>query len=300
MKITEGRNPRSRDLDIRPTADIIELMVGEELKGLKGILKEKKSIERAINSAVDTFKAGGRLFYVGAGTSGRLGFLDAVETPPTFGISGEKIQAILAGGQRALVAAVEGAEDDMESAKREIRNRAIGSKDMVFGISASGKTPSVIAALKEAKRRRAKVWLLTFNKVGTTRNRVSKPPFVDNIINVIVGPEVLTGSTRLKAGTATKVILNIISTISMIRLGKVYKNLMVNVKPMNKKLFDRAKTIVMQETGVGEKEAEKLLKKAAGRAKVAILMKLKDLKIKDAAMLLLRYSGVLRDALKAN
>jgi N-acetylmuramic acid 6-phosphate etherase len=171
---------------------------------------------------------------------------------------------------------------------------------MVFGISASGKTPSVIAALKEAKRRKARVWLLTFNKVGTTRNRVSKPPFVDNIINVIVGPEVLTGSTRLKAGTATKVILNIISTISMIRLGKVYKNLMVDVNPTNKKLFARAKTIVMQETGAGEKEAEKLLKKSAGRAKVAILMKLKDLKIKDAEMLLLRYSGVLRDALKAN
>ncbi len=289
--ITEKRNPPSKSLDTIATGKAIELFISEEIKGLKSILKEKKAIEKAVASAAKAVKNGGRVFYVGAGTSGRLGVLDSAEVPPTFSMPYDKFQAIIAGGKSAVFTSVENAEDNVQSAIKAIRSKKIGSKDMVIGISASGKTPFVLSALKEAKERNASAWLITFNKI-------QKPSFVDGIINAITGPEILTGSTRLKAGTATKIILNMISTLSMVRLGKVYQNLMVDVKPSNKKLWKRAKGIIIEVTGIKEDEAERLLKNARGNAKTAILMKIKGLSYSQAERLLKNYGEMLREALK--
>ncbi|MBI5195944.1 MAG: N-acetylmuramic acid 6-phosphate etherase [Nitrospirae bacterium] len=291
MYITETRNPRSNDLDIIPTDKAIELFIRGEIHGLKSILKEKKSIEDAIASAVKALIKGGRVFYIGAGTSGRIGVIDAAEVRPTFGTPKNKFQAVIAGGKKAVFSSVERAEDNIKSAADAVRTRKIGTKDMVIGITASGRTPFVLSALKEAKRQRAETWLVTFNKI-------QKPPFVDWLIKVITGPELLTGSTRLKAGTATKVILNMISTFTMVRLGKVYQNLMVDVKPANKKLRERAKNIIKEITGASEREAEKFLKASKGNAKLAILMKVKKLNRNEAMKLLKKHEGMLRTALK--
>lgn len=289
--VTEQRNLRSKDIDRIAIEKAVELFIDEEVRGLKRILKEKKSIKIAIEAVVNTFKKRGRIFYIGAGTSGRLGVLDAAEVPPTFGISAAKIQAVIAGGKKAVFSSVERAEDDVKSAVETIRKRKISLKDMVIGISASGRTPFVISALREAKRCKANVWLIAFNKI-------QKPAFVDGLINAATGPEILTGSTRLKAGTAAKVILNMISTLSMVRLGKVYQNLMIDVKPMNKKLWKRAKNIIMEATGTKEKEAEKFLQDSKGNAKAAVLMKMKGLSRSEAERLLRGHNGMLREALK--
>ena len=289
--VTEQRNQHSKDIDRIAIEKAVEIFIDEEVRGLKRILKEKKSIKNAIEAVVNTFKKRGRIFYIGAGTSGRLGVLDASEVPPTFGISAAKIQAVMAGGRKAVFSSVERAEDDVKSAVETIRKRKISHKDMVIGISASGRTPFVISALREAKRCKANVWLIAFNKI-------KKPAFVDGLINAAAGPEILTGSTRLKAGTATKVILNMISTLSMVRLGKVYQNLMIDVKPTSKKLWKRAKNIIMEVTGTKEKEAEKLLQDSKGNAKAAVLMKMKGLSRSEAERLLRRHSGMLREALK--
>ncbi|MBI4688504.1 MAG: N-acetylmuramic acid 6-phosphate etherase [Nitrospirae bacterium] len=289
--ITEERNPRSKNLDTIDTGKAIELFIGEEIKGLKSILKEKKSIKKAVIAASETIKSGGRVFYIGAGTSGRLGVLDSAEVPPTFSMPSTKFQAIIAGGKKAVFTSVENAEDNIQSAMKAIRSKKISSKDMVIGITASGKTPFVISALKKAKEQGAKTWLITFNKV-------QKLPFIDGIINAVTGPEILAGSTRLKAGTATKVILNMISTLSMVRFGKTYQNLMIDVRPSNKKLWTRAKGIIMQVTGIKEDEAEKLLKDARGNAKTAVLMKMKKLNQPQAERLLKKHGGMLRGALK--
>lgn len=291
MYITEMRNPRSKDLDIIPTGRAVEIFISGEIRGLKSILKEKKSIEDAIASAVKALIKGGRVFYIGAGTSGRIGVIDAAEVHPTFGTPKNKFQAVIAGGKKAVFSSVERAEDDIKSAADAVRAGKIGTKDMVIGITASGRTPFVLSALKEAKRQRAETWLVTFNEI-------QKPPFADGLIKVITGPEILTGSTRLKAGTATKVILNMISTLTMVRLGKVYQNLMVDVKPTNKKLRERAKNIIRETTGVSEREAEKFLKASKGNAKLAILMKLKKLNYNEAMKLLKKHEGMLRTALK--
>ncbi|MBI4839148.1 MAG: N-acetylmuramic acid 6-phosphate etherase [Nitrospirae bacterium] len=291
MNLTEMRNPRSKDLDIIPTGKAIEIFIGGEICGLKGIFKEKKSIERAIEAAAAVFKKGGRVFYIGAGTSGRIGVIDAAEVHPTFGTPKNKFQAVIAGGRKAVFSSAERAEDDVKSAADAVRTREIGAKDMVIGITASGRTPFVLAALNEAKKQRAETCLITFNKI-------QKPPFVDGLIKVLTGPEILAGSTRLKAGTATKVILNMISTLTMVRLGKVYQNLMVDVKPTNKKLRERAENIIREITGASEKEAEKFLKASKGNAKLAILMKVKKLSRNEAVKLLKKQEGMLRTALK--
>ncbi|MBI4654497.1 MAG: N-acetylmuramic acid 6-phosphate etherase [Nitrospirae bacterium] len=291
MDITESINPRSKFLDTISIGKAIELFIDEEVKGLKGILKEKSSIEKIITAVAETIKNGGRIFYVGAGTSGRIGVIDASEIPPTFSISHNKIQAIIAGGKKAVFSSIEKAEDDVKSAIKAIRGKNIGDKDMVIGISASGKTPFVLSALKEAKRKKAETWLITFNKI-------QMPSFVNGLVNILVGPEIIAGSTRLKSGTATKVILNMISTLSMVKLGKVYQNLMVDVKPVNKKLWKRARNIIIQVTGVKEEEAEGILKRARGNVKMAILMKVKGVGYSEARRLLMRYDGMLREALR--
>ncbi len=252
---TEQRNPRSMKLDRMPLDKAIRLMLSEEAKVPPAILAERRKIERALRLIVRAFKRGGRLFYVGAGTSGRLGVLDASECPPTFGTPPDQVQGIIAGGQRALWQAIEGAEDDGEAGAEAIRFRAVGARDVVVGIAASGRTPFVWGALRQAKRSGAATVLLCFNPTMAIA-RANRPTVV---IAPAIGPEVLTGSTRLKAGTATKIILNLFTTLAMVRLGKVTGNLMVDVHPSNTKLRLRAVRMVQTLTGVKAEAAEQAL-----------------------------------------
>ncbi|HKS38489.1 MAG TPA: N-acetylmuramic acid 6-phosphate etherase [Verrucomicrobiae bacterium] len=255
---TERRNPRSMNLDKLSIADAILLMLGEDKKIPAAILVERKKIERAVNWIVRAFRHGGRLFYVGAGTSGRLGVLDASECPPTFRTPPDLVQGIVAGGRRALWEAVEGAEDDPLAGARVIQFRDAGRKDVVVGIAASGRTPFVWGALGEARKRGAKTVLVCFNP-NLEIPRRNRP---DLVIAPNVGTELLTGSTRLKSGTATKLILNMFTTLAMVQMGKVVSNLMVDVNPSNVKLRDRAVRIVRDLTGVDDATARQGLENA--------------------------------------
>ncbi len=252
---TEQRHPLSLNFDKLPVSEAIKLMLSEDAKIPAAILRESKKIGQAVGFIAAAFKTGGRLFYIGAGTSGRLGVLDASECPPTFRTSPELVQGIIAGGQGALWRSVEGAEDDPVAGARAIEFRAVTSRDVVVGIAASGRTPFVWGALGEAKQRGAKTILLGFNPFLTIPGD-ARPTLV---ITPNVGPEILTGSTRLKAGTATKLILNIFTTLAMVRIGKVISNLMVDLNPSNLKLRDRAVRIVQELQEVDYATAEKAL-----------------------------------------
>jgi N-acetylmuramic acid 6-phosphate etherase len=255
---TEQRNPASTHLDKLSTAKAVELILSEESKILPALRKQFSPIAQAVDLVSNALKKAGRLFYVGAGTSGRLGVLDASECPPTFRTDPEQIQGIMAGGYRALWQAVEGAEDDVQAGAEAIRFRGVTRGDVVLGIAASGRTPFVWGALQEAHVRKAKTIFLCFNP-SLEISRKHKP---DLVIAPNLGPEVLTGSTRLKCGTATKQILNIISTLSMVRLGKVISNLMIDLNPSNIKLRDRAIRILQQLTGCTSDEARAALEKS--------------------------------------
>ena len=263
---TEQRNPRSINLDKLSIAETIALMLGEDEKIPPAILTERKKIEQAIEWIVRAFNRGGRLFYVGAGTSGRLGVLDASECPPTFRAPPELVQGIIAGGQRALWESIEGAEDDPMAGAGAIQFRGVNRKDVVIGIAASGRTPFVWGALGASKERGAKTILLCFNPRLEIPRRI-RPNLV---IAPNVGPEILTGSTRLKSGTATKLILNIFTTVAMVQSGKVIGNLMVDVNPGNVKLRDRAVRIVRELTGVDETTAQESLEKSGWVVKQAL------------------------------
>ncbi len=252
---TEQRNPRSMNLDRMTLSNAIALMLNEDEKIPSAILSERKPIERSVRSIVRSFQNGGRLFYVGAGTSGRLGVLDASECPPTFRTDPQLVQGIIAGGQTALWKAVEGAEDDPAAGARAIHFRGVSKHDTVVGIAASGRTPFVWGALEEAKRRGAVTIVLTFNPSSKVP-RLHRP---DIVIAPNVGPEILTGSTRLKSGTATKLVLNILTTLAMVRIGKVISNLMVDVKASNAKLRDRAIRITSTLSGAQREEAQAAL-----------------------------------------
>jgi len=255
---TEQRNPRSANLDRMPVTEAIELMASEDAKIPPAILRCREEIAKAVGLVARAFKRGGRLFYVGAGTSGRLGVLDASECPPTFRTPPELVQGIMAGGTPALVRSVEGAEDDAAAGAGAIKSRRVGARDVVVGISASGRTPFVWGALDEASRRGAKTVLLCFNPFRRLAGH--RPPSL--VIAPQVGPEVLTGSTRLKAGTATKMILNMLTTLAMARTGRVAGNLMVDLNPSNVKLRDRAVRIVRELTGVDETAARGALERS--------------------------------------
>ncbi len=262
---TEQRHPLSMNLDKLPVSRAIALMLGEDTKIPEAILAERTKIARAVALIVRAFRRGGRLFYVGAGTSGRLGVLDASECPPTFRTPPEMVQGLMAGGHRALWEAVEGAEDDAAAGGRVVEFRGVGRRDVVVGIAASGRTPFVRGALTEAKRRGAVTILLCFNP----RLEIPRSGRPDFLIAPDIGPEVLTGSTRLKAGTATKLILNIFTTLAMVRLGKVLGNLMIDVNPSNAKLRDRATRIVRELTGVDYEAARAALEKTGWKIKSA-------------------------------
>jgi len=262
---TEMRNPRSMKLDRMSVRDSIKLMLNEDARLPAALLKELPSIEKAVEIVSRSLQSGGRLFYVGAGTSGRLGVLDASECPPTFQTPPDLVQGIIAGGQRALWQAVEGAEDDPEAGVRAITFHGVRSNDVVVGIAASGRTPFVWGALAEAKRLRARTILLCFNPFLTV------PPRMRPTMMIVpnIGPEVLTGSTRLKSGTATKLVLNMLTTLAMVRLGKVMSNLMIDVKASNVKLRDRAARMVCELTGCDYAAATRALETTKWRIKDA-------------------------------
>jgi len=255
---TEQRHPRSMKLDQLSLGKAIALMSSEDEKIPAAILAEREKIERAIKLIVRSFKSGGRLFYVGAGTSGRLGVLDASECPPTFRSDPEMVQGIIAGGQTALWRAAEGAEDDAAAGARAIEARGVSRLDTVVGIAASGRTPFVWGALDEAKRRGASTVMLALNP----HLKIPRAHRPDVFIAPNIGPEILTGSTRLKSGTATKLILNMFTTLAMVRIEKVVGNLMVDLKPTNVKLRDRAMRIVKMLSGTDEAGASKALERS--------------------------------------
>lgn len=285
---TERINPLSINIDTLSIDETLFIMNEENIRIYEAVHASLKTISRAVHEAVETIRSGRRLIYIGAGTSGRLGVLDASEIPPTFGVGPEVIRGIIAGGETALTAAVEGTEDDEEAGIRAVSE--IREGDMLLGITASGTTPFTLSALREGKGQGSKCWLLTCNDVAYD--------FLDGMIKLPVGPEIIAGSTRLKAGTATKIVLNMISTAMMIKLGKVYKGYMVDVVPSNEKLRNRALKIVQEITGCRIEEAESFLDKSGGNAKTAILMYMKGLNREEAKELLRRSDDSLRKALE--
>lgn len=261
---TEQRNSASMNIDKCSTLEMLKIINDEDKKVAFAVEKVLPSIANAVEVIAEKLSAGGRLFYIGAGTSGRLGVLDASECPPTFGTIPEKIQGIIAGGKVALVSAVEGAEDDKQAAVADIMVKKVNTADILVGIAASGRTPYVLSAVEYAK----KIGVSTVGISCVKNSELAK--IVDIEITPVTGAEVITGSTRMKAGTATKMILNMLTTGAMIKLGKVYENLMVDVQATNEKLRDRARRIVMTATGYSEIEALNILEKCGGSAKNAI------------------------------
>jgi N-acetylmuramic acid 6-phosphate etherase len=290
---TERRNPRTSRIDALSVPEILDAINREDATIAAAVALEKSKIARAVNLLVDRVKKGGRLLFVGAGTSGRLGMLEAAELPPTFSTPSRLAQAIMAGGPECVWASKEGAEDDADDGARQLRIRAVRELDAVIGITASGVTPFVLGALGEARKKGAARILVSCNRRGVPRDAA------DVHIAAIVGPEVITGSTRLRAGTATKLILNMLTVATMVRLGKVYENLMVDLQTRSDKLVARAKRIVSELTGLSESDAGKQLKAAGGSAKIAIVMARRDLTRELAVRLLAQHGGMLRGALES-
>jgi N-acetylmuramic acid 6-phosphate etherase len=291
---TEAVNERTRDLDLRPLLDQARLINEEDRRVPAAVEAVLPQIVDAVARIAAALRRGGRLVYIGAGTSGRLAVLDAAECPPTFGTDPRQVQAVLAGAPRALTEAVEGAEDSEGAGEQEIDARAIGPDDVVVGIAASGATPFVLAAVRRARARRA----LTIAVACVAGSPLAAA--CDLAIVPVVGPEVIAGSTRLKAGTAQKLVLNLLSTLTMVQLGKVYGNLMVDLHPTNEKLRRRAVRIVAAAAGVPEREAAEALGRAGGRVPVAIVMLAARTTSEEAAARLARAGGSVRQALTAS
>ena len=290
--ITEQRNPNSMHVDSLSALEIVQLMNKEDKQVPLAIEKCLPQIAQAVERIVAVFQQGGRLVYIGAGTSGRLGVLDASECPPTFGVSPEMVKGIIAGGERALRHPIEGAEDSKAQAVVDLQTIQFSSKDVLVGIAASGRTPYVIGALEYAKSLGSVTVSISSNPNSAMAN------IVDIAIDTVVGPEVLTGSSRLKSGTAQKLVLNMLTTASMILMGKCYQNLMVDVQASNEKLKTRAIRIVMQATDCDKALAEETLKLADQNAKLAIMMILSGLDRAQAEALLEKHQGKLQLALK--
>ena len=288
---TEKRNPRTHGLDQRTILGVVDAINAEDARVAVAVGRERKNIAAAVEIIVERLRGGGRLFYIGAGTSGRLGVLDAAECPPTFGVPRTLVQGIIAGGRRALVRSAEGCEDVPEAGAAAIDRKRIGPRDTVCGIAACGLTPFVLGALARARALGAATLFVTCSP--QVRRRVK----ADVVICPVVGPEALTGSTRMKAGTATKLVLNTLTTATMVRLGKVYDNLMVDLRATNAKLRDRAERIVVAVTGVSRAQARTLLKRAQGQAKTAILMHACRLDCLAARRRLKESQGSLREAM---
>lgn len=290
---TEEINQQTLDIDECSTQDMLLLINEQDSLVPMAVRREIPNIARAVDIIYESLKNGGRMFYVGAGTSGRLGVLDASECPPTYSTDPEMIQGIIAGGDAALRIAVEGAEDDEAAGAEVVDRHGITDKDVVVGITASGGAPFVIAAVNAAKKRGA-------STIGVTNNSGSKLSKVcDVCIAPIVGPEVVIGSTRMKAGTAQKLVLNMLTTSVMIKMGKVYGNLMVDLKPTNQKLCDRARRIICHATGVDYETAAEYLERVEGNTKLAILMIKTGIKADEGKEILQKQGGRLKDAIAA-
>lgn len=287
---TEMQNRKTVSLDTLPIEKILSLMDQEERAVPQAVRRLNLKIAQAVRLIVASFKKGGRLFFVGAGTSGRLGVIEAAECPPTFNTPPDLVQAVVAGGRGALFRSQEGAEDRVGDARLEMRTR-VRRNDVVVGITASGVTPFVQGALEEARKRGARTILIACNLSSPLRSKG------DVVIAPQVGPEVISGSTRLKAGTATKLILNRLTVASMVQLGKVYKNWMIDLQPRSRKLKARALRLLRELGGVSDRKARLLFKKSKGQIKVALLMARKDLSYRESRLLLERTDGLLRKAL---
>lgn len=288
---TEQRNPNTMQIDQKSIVDILQLINQEDQKIPAIVAAEIPYIAEAVELIIQAFRQGGRLLYVGAGTSGRLGVLDAAECPPTFGVAPEMVQGLIAGGFQALLKAQEGAEDKPEQGGVDVATKKIGPKDVVCGIAASRRTPYVIGAIEKARALGAKTIYITCNP----RSEMNIP--VDVAICPVVGPEPIMGSTRMKAGTATKLVLNMLTTTAMIRLGKVWGNMMVDLQITNKKLEERSKRIVMLATGVDYDAAKQVLQQADGHVKTALVMIMANVDVQEAKRRLLAADGLVHKAL---
>jgi len=290
--LTEQPNPESQELDQSSTLHLLEIMNAADAQVAEAVRRELPRIAAAVEAIAAALEAGGSLAYLGAGTSGRLGVLDAAECPPTFGVPRALVRGIMAGGEKALTQSLEGVEDDSGAGARDLEQSGFGKGDALVGIAASGRTPYVLGAVGKARD----LGGITCGIACVPDSELSR--LVQYPIEPSPGPEVLTGSTRLRAGTATKLVLNMISTAVMVRLGHVYGNLMVNVQPTNRKLEDRARRIVQEATGLTYEQASELLDRAGRTVRTAIIMQKKGISREEAEILLTRANGRIREALK--
>ena len=296
---TEERNRKSSRIDVLPVQDVLKVINREDRKVAVAVAKEIQHITRAVGLVVKSFHAGGRLIYVGAGTSGRLGVLDAAECPPTFGTDPLMVQGVIAGGKNSVFNSREGVEDKEKQGASDMRRLKISKHDVVCGIAASMRTPYVVGALREAKKRKASTIFVTTNP----RSKLSEPQFselkklIDVAICPVVGPEVIMGSTRMKSGTAQKMVLNMITTAAMVRMGRVYENMMVDLKMNSRKLEERAKRVIMIATDVDYETASNALRKAKSHVKTAIVMIKCDVSASQARARLQRAKGFVRYAI---
>ena len=289
---TEQRNPASQGIDLLPLEDALQVINDEDALVAPAVRAEIPHIAEAVRLIVAAFRSGGRLFYVGAGTSGRLGVLDASECPPTYGSDPEMVQGLIAGGPEAVFRSQEGAEDKKEDGERDLRAAGLQQEDVVVGIAASRRTPYVVGAVECARS----LGCATVFVTCTPRSEFNIP--VDVAICPVVGPEVVMGSTRMKSGTAQKLVLNMLTTVSMIQLGKVYENMMIDLQMTSQKLVERSKRTLMQVTGVGYAEADAVLSETQGHVKTAIVMVLAGVGMPEASERLARASGFVRPAIE--
>jgi N-acetylmuramic acid 6-phosphate etherase len=290
--LTEQRNPASEGIDARPVVEILRIINEEDRKVAESVALELGNVARAVDGIVERFSRGGRLFYIGAGTSGRLGVLDAAECKPTFNVPPELVQGVIAGGERALSQATEASEDDPVAGARDLLDRGFTSADALAGIAASGRTPYVLGAIDHA----CSIGALTIGISCTPDSELARRARI--AITPLPGPEVVTGSTRMKAGTATKLVLNMLTTASMIRMGYVFGNLMVNVRPVNDKLRARARRIIAQEVPVGDEAAGRLLLESGDHVPSAIVMGRRRVSLETARALLTAARGRVSAALE--
>lgn len=290
--LSEERNPASLNIDCKSTEDVLRIINHEDQKVALAVAAEIPKVAQAVDAVTESFRRGGRLFYVGAGTSGRLGILDASECPPTFNVSHEMVQGVMAGGMKAAVRPTESSEDSEAAGATALKRKKLTTRDVVAGIAASGRTPYTLGAMKYAKRVGARVLSITCNP------KSKMAALADISIAPLVGPEVVTGSTRMKSGTAQKLVLNMITTASMIKLGYVYSNLMIHVQMKNEKLRERGRRIIMSAAEVDYEAADRALRQARGEIKVAIVMLQRNVSRKDALNRLKSCGMNLRAALQ--
>ena len=277
-KTTEQINPNSKGINKKSISEILEIFNSEDLKIIDSVKKVLPNLEKLINDVIDAFKNGGKLYYIGSGTSGRLGVLDASECPPTFGTSPDLVQGVIAGGPEAVFKSIEGAEDSKENGVKIIQDKNINKLDIVVGISASGTTPYVLGALKKAYQIGSVTALIQSNEYEYN--------YVKHSINAIVGPELISGSTRMKAGTATKMILNMITTISMIKINKTHGNIMSDLKVANDKLLNRGINIITEMLSISKSQAKEYLSQSKGNIKIAVIMCKYDVSVEEAELIL--------------